>query len=102
MAIFTNVSIEERANVYFNGNVTSRTLLLKDGSKKTLGIMLPGDYEFATNVKEEMKIVSGHLEYKLSGDVWKTIDGSGVFNVPANETFQVRAHSVIDYCCSYE
>ncbi|MGM0876613.1 MAG: pyrimidine/purine nucleoside phosphorylase [Bacillota bacterium] len=101
MGQFNNITIEKKANVYFDGKVTSRTILFENGTRKTLGIMQPGEYEFATNVKEEMEIVAGHLEYKLNDEDWKMIDGSGVFYVPANETFQVKAHSVVDYCCSY-
>lgn len=101
MGQFNNITIEKKANVYFDGKVTSRTILFENGTKKTLGIMQPGEYEFTTNVKEEMEIVSGHLEYKLNDGDWKVIDGSGIFYVPANETFQVKAHSVVDYCCSY-
>jgi len=101
MAKFENITIEKKANLYFEGNVSSRTILFADGTKKTLGVMQPGEYEFSTNVKEEMDIVSGQLEYKLAGEDWKTIDGQGVFYVSANETFQVKARTVVDYCCSY-
>ncbi|WP_299088434.1 pyrimidine/purine nucleoside phosphorylase [uncultured Metabacillus sp.] len=101
MSQFTNITIEKEANIYFEGKVSSRTILFADGTRKTLGIMQPGEYEFATSVKEEMEIVSGKLEYKLQGENWKTIEGSGVFYVPANETFQVKANTVVDYCCSY-
>lgn len=101
MAQFNHITIEKKANIYFEGKVTSRTILFEDGTKKTLGVMQPGEYEFATGVKEEMEIVAGHLEYKLSGEEWKVIEGNGVFYVPANEKFQVKAHSVVDYCCSY-
>ena len=52
MSEFKNVTIEKQANYYFDGNVTSRTIVLSDGSKKTLGIMLPGEYEFNTSLKE--------------------------------------------------
>lgn len=101
MEQFNNVSIIKKANSYFDGKVTSRTVLFEDGSKKTLGIMMPGEYEFSTALKEEMDILAGHLEYKLNGEDWKTIDGSGVFYVPANEKFQLKVHSLVDYCCSY-
>ncbi|KKI90295.1 hypothetical protein WQ54_20200 [Bacillus sp. SA1-12] len=101
MPQFNNITIDKKANIYFEGKVTSRTILFSDGTRKTLGIMQPGEYEFATNVKEEMEIVSGKLDYKLNGEEWKTIEGNGVFYVPANETFQVRANTVVDYCCSY-
>ena len=96
-----NVTLIKQANIYFDGKVTSRTAILEDGSKKTVGIMLPGDYEFSTEAKEEMEIMAGHLEYKLTGEDWKTIKESGIFYVPANDRFQLRVHTVTDYCCSY-
>jgi uncharacterized protein YaiE (UPF0345 family) len=98
---FKNVTVEKAANVYFDGKVTSRTVFFGDGTKKTLGIMMPGEYEFATDLKEEMDITAGKLEYKLAGSDWETINGSGVFYVPANESFQLKVHTVVDYCCSY-
>ncbi len=101
MSQFGNITLIKEANIYFDGKVTSRTVLFEDGTKKTLGIMLPGNYEFSTSLKEEMEILAGNFEYKLAGEDWKTIEGSGVFYVPANETFQLKVHSVVDYCCSY-
>ncbi len=101
MSQLENVNLVKQANIYFDGNVTSRTVFLQDGTKKTLGIMLPGEYEFSTGLKEEMEILAGKLEYKLSGQDWKTIEGNGVFYVPANDKFQLKVHSVADYCCSY-
>ncbi len=101
MSDFKNVSVVKKANVYFEGKVTSRAVFFPDGSKKTLGIAFPGDYEFSTSQKEVMEIISGTLEYKLQGQEWKKIEGSGIFNVPANESFQMKVHSLVDYCCSY-
>ena len=48
MSQFNNVSVVKLANVYFEGKVTSRAVLFEDGTKVTLGIMLPGEYEFGT------------------------------------------------------
>jgi len=101
MSKLENVTLMKQANVYFDGKVTSRTAILEDGTKKTLGIMLPGEYEFSTTSKEEMEILAGQLEYKLTGEEWKTIEGSGIFYVPANDKFQLKVHTVTDYCCSY-
>ncbi|MGO4889570.1 pyrimidine/purine nucleoside phosphorylase [Anaerobacillus sp. MEB173] len=101
MEKFNNVSIIKKANTYFDGKVTSRTVIFEDGTKKTLGIMLPGEYEFSTDLKEEMEILAGNLEYKLQDEDWHIIEGSGVFYVPANQTFQLKIQSVVDYCCSY-
>lgn len=101
MTKFENVNLIKQANIYFDGKVTSRTAVLQDGTKKTLGIMLPGEYEFSTGLKEEMEILAGTLEFKLSGQDWQTIEGTGVFFVPANDKFQLKVHTVTDYCCSY-
>ena len=98
---FTNITIDKQANIYFEGNVTSRKITFADGSTKTLGIMLPGQYEFSTNLREEMAITAGTLRYQLAGEEWQTIDGSGVFYVPANSTFALDVQTVTDYCCSY-
>ena len=57
MSEFKNVTAVKKANIYFDGKVTSRTVILKDSERKTLGIMLPGDYEFGTGDKEVMEVL---------------------------------------------
>ena len=52
MTTFNNVTVDKAANIYFDGKVTSRKITFADGSFKTLGIMMPGDYKFATAEKE--------------------------------------------------
>ncbi len=102
MSEFRNVTVLKKANVYFNGNVTSRTIIFGDGSKKTLGIMLPGDYEFTTGDAEIMEILSGELDLLLPGDnSWQSVRGGESFKVPANARFQMRVKTVSDYCCSF-
>ncbi len=101
MSQFINVTIEKKANIYFDGQVTSRTVLFDDGTKKTLGIMLPGDYEFNTDAKELMEIISGELEIKLPDENWKKISGGESVEVPANSSFKLKIFKVTDYCCSY-
>ncbi|XEC93830.1 pyrimidine/purine nucleoside phosphorylase [Paenibacillus tarimensis] len=102
MSQFDQVSIVKQANVYFDGKVTSRTVLFADGTKKTLGIMLPGDYEFGTDVKEIMEILAGDLKVLLPGETeWIHIQGKGEFTVPAGAKFKLQIADVTDYCCSY-
>lgn len=102
MPQFDNVSIIKQANVYFDGNVTSRAVLFADGSKKTLGIMMPGDYEFGTEQAELMEIMAGDLDVLLPGQTeWQPIVGGQSFNVPANAKFSLRIKQITDYCCSY-
>ena len=71
---FKNVDVKKIANIYFEGNVVSRTISLSDGSIKTLGVMLPGNYEFSTEKKEYMEILSGEMELQLRDSKnWETI-----------------------------
>jgi uncharacterized protein YaiE (UPF0345 family) len=99
---FNNVTVVKNANIYFNGNVTSRTLRFADGSKKTLGFMLPGEYQFNTADKETMEILSGELEVLLPNtNRWVAIKGGQSFDVPANSQFTVKIKHPTDYCCSF-
>jgi len=102
MSEFKNVTVVKKANVYFEGKVTSRTLLFPDGSRKSLGIMLPGDYEFSTASKELVEILAGDLEVLLPGSKeWKVVKESESFEIPAQSKFNLRVKTLTDYCCSY-
>jgi len=102
MSQFENVTITKAANIYFDGKVTSRTIQFQDGSTKTLGIMLPGEYKFNTEDKELMEIISGELEVSLpDGNGWKQVNGTESFEVPSNSSFQLKIKTITDYCCSF-
>ncbi len=102
MSKFENVSVVKAANIYFEGRVTSRSILFPDGSKKSLGVMLPGEYEFGTAEKEIMEILSGELEVQLPDDSeWRPVKGGEAFEVPASSRFKVKVHSLTDYCCLF-
>jgi len=99
---FENVTVVKKANVYFGGTVTSRTVLFANGEKKTLGIMMPGDYEFGTADKEIMEILAGDLQVQLpQSNEWQQIKGGESFDVPANSKFKLKVSQLTDYCCSY-
>lgn len=101
MSQFENVTVTKAANVYFEGKVTSRAVHFADGTTKTLGIMLPGEYEFGTEKAELMEILAGDLEIQLKDQDWQKIKGGESFNVPANSSFKLKISEVTDYCCSY-
>jgi uncharacterized protein YaiE (UPF0345 family) len=101
MSEFTHVTIVREANVYFGGAVTSRTVIFPDGTKKTLGIAQPGEYEFSTGAAELMEILSGELEYSIAAGPWKAVKGGESFEVPANSKFTMKVAKLVDYCCSF-
>ena len=99
---FKNVDVDKLANIYFEGKVISRNIYLKDGSKKTLGIMLVGDYEFNTVTRELMEIISGKLNLKLKDDnEWKLITNGMEFYIPQNSSFKLKVLELVNYTCSY-
>ena len=102
MEEFKGVTVVKRANVYFDGKVTSRTVLFADGTKKTLGVMLPGEFEFSTGDREIMEIMAGELEVLLPGEAgWRTVRGGESFEVPAKSAFKMKVKTLSDYCCSF-
>jgi purine/pyrimidine-nucleoside phosphorylase len=99
---FENVTIIKKANIYFDGKVTSRTVLFPDGTRKTLGFMLPGEYEFNTGARELMELLNGTLEILLPGHHgWQICQSGETFEVPANSSFKLKLKVPVDYCCSY-
>lgn len=102
MSEFANVTVVKKANVYFDGNVSSRTIKFADGSMKTLGFMLPGEYTFNTADKETMEILGGDLQVLLpDAKDWQSVKGGEAFDVPANAKFTVKILAATDYCCSF-
>lgn len=102
MSQLENVTLTKKANIYFDGKVTSRTVEKADGSKVTLGIMMPGEYEFGTAEKEVIEILGGELEVMLPNSTeWQSFVAGDSFEVPADSKFQLRVHQLADYLCSY-
>jgi len=76
-------------------------VIFQDGSRKTPGIMLPGEYEIHTDEKELMEIISGNLDVLLPDSEWRSIQGGESFEVPAESKFQLKVTAITDYCCSF-
>lgn len=98
---FENVTVVKAANIYLDGKVTSRSLLLNDGTRITLGIMQPGEFTFKVKEKERKEIISGNFEVRLEGESeWKRYKSGDILVVPPNSTANYRVHTVTDYCFS--
>lgn len=99
---FEGVNVVKAANVYFDGNVSSRTVEFPDGTTRTLGLMLPGEYTFGTDKPELMEITAGKVSYCLAGEsTWHDVSAGESFNVPGQSSFQIRVVEVTDYICSF-
>jgi purine/pyrimidine-nucleoside phosphorylase len=101
---FENVTAVAKANVYFQGKVVSHTILLADGSKKTLGLIYPGEFHFGTDAPERMDITAGHCRVRLDGQsAWQDYDAGTFFRVPGKSGFDITVTSdIAEYVCSFE
>jgi purine/pyrimidine-nucleoside phosphorylase len=86
-----NISVTTQANVYFDGKCISHGILLSDGTKKSVGVILPASLTFSTGAAEIMECVGGGCEYKLAGaEAWATSSVGESFSVPAHSKFEIR------------
>jgi hypothetical protein len=100
---FSGVTVLTKANVYFDGNVVSHTVLFADQSKKTLGLIRPGSYYFGTAAAERMEIVAGECSVTpKDGNEAKAYGAGTFFDVPANSGFTIAVKSgLCEYICSF-
>jgi hypothetical protein len=85
-----NISVVKKANVYFDGKCISHTIQYPDGSKKSVGVIMPAKLTFNTGVPEIMETVSGACRYKLKDADWKTCKAGESFSVPGNSSFDIE------------
>ena len=96
------VSVTARANVYFDGKCVSHNLTLPDGTKKSVGVVLPATLTFNTGAAEVMECVAGECEYRLAGtDRWQKSAAGQKFSVPANSSFEIRVAEAYHYICHF-
>jgi uncharacterized protein YaiE (UPF0345 family) len=99
-----NVTVPLKANIYFDGKVVSHTLLATDGSKKTVGLIYPGSFNFKTAAPERMDILAGSCRVRLKGETeWKPYDAGTFFKVAGNSAFDISVEQgIAEYLCSFE
>ena len=100
---FAGVTVVTKANVYFDGNVVSHGVLFPDGTKKTLGLIFPGEYHFGTQAAERMQIVAGKCSVMVDGETQKrSYAGGEAFDVSANSGFTIVVEDgICEYICSF-
>lgn len=90
-----------QVNEYFNGTVKSIAFNMPEGPA-TVGVMAPGEYEFGTNQREIMHVVSGCLVVRLPNSTqWESFEAGTQFTVPANSKFQLKVATDTAYLCEY-
>ena len=93
MSQFDNVAVVKKANVYFDGKCVSHTVQFADGTKKSVGVILPtapGALTFNTGAPEIMETVAGGCRYRIKGGNWETAVAGQSFSVPGNSSFDIE------------
>jgi len=99
---YDGVSVVKKANVYFDGKCVSHTVVLTDGTKKTVGVILPSSLTFNTGAPEIMEGVGGSCRVKLKGESeWTTYGDGQSFNVPGNSSFEIACDEPYHYVCHF-
>lgn len=99
---FENVTVLVQGNIYEDGLCQSRTLIFPDGTKKTLGVYMPGDFSFDSHEPERVLMTAGAVDVLFPGDAgWRTVRAGESYDVPPNCTFQVRCGEISQYICDF-
>lgn len=100
---FEQVSVGKKANVFFDGKCVSHSVFFADGSRKTVGVIMPGaQLTFNVGAPELMEITSGECQVKIAGDnEFKTYTAGSQFNVATNGSFEIHAKDEVNYVCSF-
>jgi hypothetical protein len=97
------VSIDTKANVYFDGRCVSHTIRLADGSRKSVGVILPAQkLTFDTAAPEKMELIAGRCRVVLPGTSAAKEFGAGQsFDVPGQSSFEIEALEPLHYVCHF-
>jgi uncharacterized protein YaiE (UPF0345 family) len=99
---FDQVSVIKKANVYFDGKCVSHTVLMPDGSRKSVGVILPSTLVFNTGAPEIMEILAGSCRVTLAGQGEITYIAGASFSVPGNSSFTIAALETVHYVCHFD
>ncbi len=95
-------SVTTQANVYFDGKCVSHGVTLADGSRKSVGVVLPAQLTFNTGAPEVMECVAGSCEYRLAGtDQWQRSAAGEKFAIAGNSSFDIRVTEPYHYICHF-
>jgi purine/pyrimidine-nucleoside phosphorylase len=101
-ANLSNVTVATQANVYFDGKCVSHSVTFADGTKKSVGVILPATLTFNTGAPEIMECTGGSCEYRLAGsDAWVKSSPGDKFSIAGNSKFDIRVSESYHYICHF-
>ena len=102
MSTLENVTVNKKSNIFFDGKCVSHTVLMADGSKKSVGVIFPSSLTFNTGAPEVMEIVGGSCRVRLKGaSEWQTYAAGSEFKVGADSSFDIETTETLEYVCHF-
>jgi len=102
MAQFDNVSVKKKANVYFDGKCVSHTILLPNGTRKSIGVIFPSTLTFNTGSPEVMELSAGLCKVRVKGEDEWTTHKAGDNSRTWHSSFDIETLEMLDYVCHFE
>ncbi|MCT9977756.1 pyrimidine/purine nucleoside phosphorylase [Acinetobacter sp. I-MWF] len=102
---FDFISVKKKANVHFNGASISHVIVLKDGTKKTLGVILPSEnpLTFKTHLTKRIEIIAGECSVQIGHKPDIKIYKSGEsFQILALSQFKIQTNTIVDYISHFK
>jgi len=97
-----NVSVYPNANVYFDGKCISHTIETSNGTRKSVGVILPSMLNFSTAAPELIEIAAGRCRVKLAGeDNWQEYGEGQKFAVEGDSSFDIEVIETFHYLCHF-
>jgi purine/pyrimidine-nucleoside phosphorylase len=101
MMQFDNVSVGKKANVFFDGKCVSHTVTLQDGTRKSVGVILPSNLRFDLSTKEIMEVIEGRAYVSINDGPELTFTSGQTWEVAAGGFFQIRVEEPFHYVCHF-
>ena len=99
---YVGVSVIKRANL-LGEKCVSHTVLFPDGTRKTLGVFLPGSMTLPATVDEVIEVLAGRCVVREVGDAaWSEYRAGDSFSVRGKSEIDVQVFETVEYVCSYE
>lgn len=98
---FTQVAVAKKANVFFDGKCVSHTVTLPDGTRKSVGVILPSTLRFDVSTKEVMEVVDGVAFVGCNGGAEEAYTAGQTWTVNAGGYFVIRVVEPVHYVCHF-
>lgn len=98
---FEQVTVNKKANVFFDGKCVSHTVTLASGERKSVGVILPSALRFDLSTREVMEVVDGTAHVSINGAAEQAYAAGQSWTVEAGGYFIIRAEAPVHYVCHF-